>query len=111
MWGIDMGRELKKHPYVLYYNDATFQTIDLLTSDVKKIETAMVKGERFAAISIGILWLTEFRSLLERIDPPVVVEEKKEEPVYPGMSLEDEAYLNELIAKERAANKKEVDYQ
>lgn len=111
MWGIEMARELKKYPYVLYYRTGDYQTLDLLKSDITKIEEALVMGTLFASISVGILWLTDFRSILERIDPPAVEEKIEEEVVYPSMSLEDQAYLYDELQKEMMAKKKEADYQ
>jgi len=114
----------KLYPYVVYYVDQTFQTIDMTKADFDSICLALAAGTDFVKISIGIQGLRDVRSIYERIDPKEVEEETKEQPAipeinyagFPNMSVQEEAWLQSHLANEEAQLKRkkakaEVDYQ
>lgn len=98
--------KLVKNPYVVYYCDQTFQTINLTKADYEAIVEAMVAGKPVAALSIGVMRLADIRSLFERIEPPKA-DEKTEAPDYEGMTMEEAAYLWEETAKIEALKQKQ----
>lgn len=106
----------KQFPYVIYYRDQTFQTINITKADFDEIASALTAGHPFANLSIGLLGLADMRSLFERIEPtgkPEEEEQPVDEEIYPGLSLEEQAYIWEQKQIEESFKKKqntEVDY-
>lgn len=115
MWGTDMSKP-KLFPYVVYYRDQTFQTINITKADYELIAHDLDCGAKFTKISIGSLGLEDIRSIFERIEPTEKVEEQQpqeDDEDYPHLSLEDQAWLWEQKQLQEAAKKKqntEVDY-
>lgn len=97
-----MATPPKKYPYAIYYSDGAYLTYDLLREDFECIKNVMLssKAKPVAVTSVGILDLSQVRSVIELKEEPNK-EEKAPPAANPDLSSEERQYLNLLSEQQK----------
>lgn len=89
----------KSYDYIVYFKDQTYQTFSLTRADVDAIGEAMDsrRTQAVAKLSIGYINTQDIRSIVEHKAPATSTPVESEEDLHPTLSLEDQAYIDQLL--------------
>lgn len=90
-----MASPKKRTPYAVVRDDNTYVIYDLTKDDYEHLSNSLVSEAKFCKLSIGILKLSDIRSVIEQKPEPKAKKEKQLETGTPDLDVTAIAWLKE----------------